>query len=60
MKGIPLFSTVQLADGRIGTVVEIYEKPMPGYEIDFTRQDEPLPPLLTEGVSEEQVIKIVR
>lgn len=60
MKGVPMFSTVRLKDGRVGDVVETYEKPVPGYEIDFTRQDEPLPPRLTEGVTEGQVVEILK
>ncbi len=59
MKDVPLFSAVRLKDGRTGVVVEIYEKPVPGYEIDFTKQNEPLPPVLTEGVTADQVIEII-
>lgn len=60
MKDVPLFSKVRLKDGRVGDVVALYDKPVPGYEIDFTRQDEPLPPVWTEGVTEDQVVEVIR
>lgn len=55
---VKLFSTVRLKDGRIGDVVEVYTSP-PGYEIDFTRQDEPLPAPMTQGVAPDAIDEVL-
>lgn len=58
-KPVTLFCTVLLVDGREGDVVDIYTDPVLGYEIDFTRQDQPTPDIPTEGVTADKIAKVL-